>query len=64
MVAHTSVASSKPKVESDSHADTFVVGNNCLVIHSLKRPVNAYNYDPRDGHKIAKTVNATVDYQD
>ena len=28
-VAHASVASSKNKVELDSHADTYVVGDNC-----------------------------------
>ena len=35
MVAHASVASSKPKVELDSHVDTGVVGDNCLVIHDI-----------------------------
>ena len=64
MVAHASVVSSKPKVELDSHADTFVVGNNCLVIHDHNRPVNFYNYDPKDGHKRAKTADATVGYHD
>ena len=34
MVAHASFASSKPEVELDSHADTGVVGDNCLVIHN------------------------------
>ena len=28
MAAHASVASNKPKAESDSHADTCVVGDN------------------------------------
>ena len=64
MVAHASVASSKPKVELDSHADTCVVGDNCLVIHDHNRPVNVYSYDPKDGHRSAKTVDATVGYQD
>ena len=31
-VAHASIASSKSKVELDSHADTCVVGDNYLVI--------------------------------
>ena len=43
MVAHASVASSKPKVELDSHADMCVVGYNCLVIHDHNRPVNVYS---------------------
>ena len=64
MVAHASVAISKPKVELDSHAHTCIVGDNCLVIHDLNRPVNVYSYDPIDGHRSAKTVDAIVGYQD
>ena len=56
MVAHASVASSKPKVELDLHADTFVVGNNCLVVYDHNRPVNIYNYDKKNGHRSAKTL--------
>ena len=41
-VAHASVASGKPKVESDSHADTCIFGDNCLVIYDHNRPVNVY----------------------
>ena len=63
-VAHASVASSKPKAELNSHADSCVVGDNWLVIHDHDRPVNVYSYDPKDGHKSAKTVDATVGYQD
>ena len=62
MVAHASVASSKSKVALDSHADICVLGDNCLVIHDHNRQVNVYSYDPKDGHKSAKTVNATVVY--
>ena len=51
MVAHASVASRKPEVE-------------CEVIHNHNRPVNVYSYDPKDGHRSAKTVDATVGYQD
>ena len=64
MVAHNSVASSKPKVELDSNADTFVVGDNCLVIHDCNRPVNIYSYDPTDGHRSAKIVDVVVGHQD
>ena len=63
-MAHASVARNKPKIELDSHADTCVVGDNCLVIHDHNRPVNVYSYDPKDGHRSAKTVDATVGYQD
>ena len=63
-MAHASVASSKPKVELDAHADTSVVGDNYSVIHDHNRPVNVYRYDPKDGHRRAKTVFATIGYQD
>ena len=46
MVAHASVASSKPKVELDSHADTCVVGDNYLVVQDHNGPVYVYSYDP------------------
>ena len=64
MVAHASVASNKPKVESKLHADTCVVSDNGLAIHDHNRPVNVYNYDPKFGHRSAKTVDATVGSQD
>ena len=63
MVAHASVASSKSKVELDSHEDTCVVGNNCLVIHYHNRPVHVYICDPKDGHRSIKTVDAAEGYQ-
>ena len=64
MVTHASVASSKPKVDLDSHADMYIAGDNCLVIQDHYRPVNVYRYDLKYGYKSAKTVDATVDYQD
>ena len=63
-VAHVSVASSKPKEELDSHANTYVVGDNCLISHDHNRPVNVYSYDPKDGHRSAKKVDGAVGYQD
>ena len=48
MVTHASVASSKPKEELDSHADTCVVGDNCLVIQDHNRPFYVYSYDAKD----------------
>ena len=63
MVAHASVASSKPKVELNAHADMCVVGDNCLVIHDHNRPVCFYSYDPKDGPRSAKKVDATVGYK-
>ena len=62
MLAHDSVASSKSKVELDSHADKCVVGDIYLVIHDHNKPVNVYNYDPKNGHRSAKIVDAAVEY--
>ena len=63
MVVHASVASSKPKLELDSHADKCFVGDNCLVIHDNNRLVNVYGYDPKDGHRSAKANGVTVGNQ-
>ena len=63
-MAHASIASSKTKVELDSHAGTSAVGDNCLVVHNHNRPVNVYSYDPKDGNRYAKTVDDAVGYQD
>ena len=52
----------KIKVELDSHADTYSVGDQCLVIHNHNRPVNAYGYDPKLGLKHAHMVDAAVAY--
>ena len=59
-----SIASSKPSIELDSHADTWLVGHNCLVIDHHNKPVNVYSYNPKDGHGRAKTFDATVRYED
>ena len=61
MMAYVSVACSKPKVELDSYADTCVIDDN-LVIHDHNRPVHVYSYDPKDGHRYAKTIDTTIGY--
>ena len=64
MVVHASVASSKPKIVLDSHADMCVDGDNCLVINDHNKPVNVCSFDPKDVNRSAKTFNAAVGYQD
>ena len=61
MIADAFVASSKPKVELDSHADMCVVSDNCFDLH---RPVNFYNYDPKDDQRGIKTADAALGCQD
>ena len=63
-VAHASVASSKPKVELDSYANMSILGDSYFIIHNHNSPVNVSSYDPKDGDRSAKTVDATVGYQD
>ena len=58
--AHTSLTVVKTKRELDSHADTYVAGDHCLIIHDHNRPVNIYEYDPKVGSKSSYIVNATV----
>ena len=41
-----------------------VVGDYCLVIHDHNRLINVYSYEPKFGHRSAKTVDAAVGYQD
>ena len=60
MMVHASVASSKSKVELDSHAGMYAVGDYCLVIHDNNRPANVYSYNPKDGHRSANTVKAAL----
>ena len=62
MVAHSSVTSSKPKVELDSHTYRCVVGDSCLVIHYHNRPVNINIYYPKYGHGSAKKVDVAIGY--
>ena len=61
--AHNSLIVVKTKIELDSHADTCVVGDYCLVIHDHKRPVNVFGYNPKAGSKHACKNDTTVAYK-
>ena len=49
--AQNSLVVVKTKIELDSHADTCVVGDDCLVVHEQNRPLNTFEYDPK-GNQI------------
>ena len=49
-------------MECDSHADTSVVGKECLIVHDFERPVKVSGYDPREGTKEYRTVTGVVAY--
>ncbi len=52
------------KLELDSHADTFVLGRDCLVISDYKRPVQVVGYNPALGAKTYRTISRVVAYDD
>ncbi len=49
-------------LELDSHADTCVLGRDCLVILDYDRPVQVVRCDPALGTKTYKTVRGIVAY--
>ena len=60
--AQKNLSAVETKIELDSHADTCVVGEQCLVIHDDNGPVNIYGYYLKSGSKQAFIVNATIAY--
>ena len=47
-------------LELDSHADTCVLGRECLVILDYNKPVQVVGYDPALGVKSYKTISRVV----
>ena len=60
--AHNRFLVIKTKIELDSHADTCVVGDHCLVVHDHHRPVNVFGYNPKVASMHAFIVHATIAY--
>ena len=50
------------EIELDSHADTCIVGNQCLVIHDHNRPVYVFDFDPKSESKSVCIVVVAVAY--
>ena len=46
----------------DSHADTYVLGANALVIQDHGRPVNVLSYYPALGDRTYQTVSSVIGY--
>ena len=61
---NTSININETSLELDSHADTCVVGNCCLIINDFDRPVTVYGYDKALGAKTYRTVSAVIEYID
>ena len=47
-------------LEEDSHAETCVLGRDCLVILDYDQPVQVVGYDPALGAKTYKTISGVV----
>ncbi len=51
-------------VKLDSHADTYVVGSNVLVVHDHKHFVDVYGFDKETRHANASIIDAVIAYKD
>ena len=47
-------------LESDSHADTTVLGRGCLKLFDCECPVNVQGYDPALGTKQFDTIGTAL----
>ena len=54
------VLHSQTEIELDSHVNTCVVGDHCLVVQDHNRPENAFGNNPKVGSKHACIVDAAV----
>ena len=61
-VVQASVENGTSEIELDSHKDTCVVQDECLIQHDNSGPVHVNSYNPKDRHKSAKTVDAMFTY--
>ena len=49
-------------LELDSHADTCVIGKDCLILNYYERTVTVYGYDRSLGAQYFRTVSAFLGY--
>ena len=50
-------------LELDSHADTCVLGRDCLIILDHNRPVQVHTFDPSLGSQTFQTISGVLEYQ-
>ena len=60
--AQKSLAVVKSKIELDSHADTCVLNDQCLIVHNHNTPVSVEGYDSKVESKHACIVDVIVAY--
>lgn len=62
LAANSTHSSDDTRVEIDNHADTTVLGRNCLKIHDYGRSVKVTGYNPSVGTKTCSTISGAVAY--
>ena len=50
------------KIELDSHVDTCVTCDFCIIVHDYNRPVNVFGYNSKAGLRHTCIVNAAIAY--
>jgi hypothetical protein len=61
----TSTESDHGRCEIDNHADTCVLGNDCVILQDFERTVNVVGYDDSQGvREGCRTVTGAVAYDD
>ena len=61
-IALTSLHNQEVQMELDTHADTTVLGRNCLLIHDFDKTVSVTGWNVSDGATKCWTVSGVVAY--
>ena len=62
IVSATSPHTTASNMEIDNHADTTVLGKNCLPVHDFERPVDVSGWDSSAGSVECPTISGAVAY--
>ena len=62
MLSHLSSNDIDTSLELDYHADTCVIGEDCLILNDYERPVTVYGYDRDLGVQSFCTVSDILGY--
>ena len=62
IIASTSLQNSESRMELDTHADTTVLGRNCLLIQDFNKTVSVTGWDASAGATECRTVSGVVAY--
>ena len=62
IIALTSLHNQEARMELDTHADTTVLGRNCLLSHDFDKTVSVTGWDASAGATKCRTVSGVVAY--